>query len=91
MPLALEELSVCIPSGENVEGYVEGKELTRTLNAFIGGLPETERDVFVSRYWFLASVREISEKFGFTESKVKSMLLRTRSKLRRHLEEEGLL
>lgn len=91
MPLALEELSTCIPSGENVESYVEGKELTRSLNAFIGNLPEAERDVFVSRYWFLASVREISEKFGFTESKVKSMLLRTQAKLRSHLEEEGLL
>lgn len=89
--IALEELSECIPSGQNVEDYVEGKELARSINAFLGTLPETERDVFVSRYWFLASVREISEKFGFTESKVKSMLLRTREKLRKNLQEEGLL
>lgn len=89
--LALEELTACIPSGESVEDYVEGKELARSINSFLGMLPETERDVFVSRYWFLASVKEISEKFGFTESKVKSMLLRTREKLRKTLREEGLL
>lgn len=89
--LALEELTECIPSGESVEAYVEGKELARSINSFLGTLPETERDVFVSRYWFLASVKEISEKFSFTESKVKSMLLRTREKLRKTLREEGLL
>ena len=91
MPLALEELSECIPSRESVEGYVEGKELARTINSFLGSLPEMERDVFVSRYWFLASIKEISEKFGFSESKIKSMLMRTRGKLKRQLEEEGLL
>lgn len=91
MPLALEELSECIPSGESVEGYIEGKELARTLNTFMGSLPDTERDVFISRYWFLASVKEISEKFGFSESKVKSMLLRTREKLRKILAQEGYL
>lgn len=89
--LALEELSECIPSGESVEEYVEGKELARSLNTFIGSLPETERDVFVARYWFLASVKEVADKFGFTESKVKSMLLRTRKKLKERLQEEGLL
>jgi len=91
MPLALEELSECIPSEESVEGCVEGKELARLLNAFVGSLPDAERDVFISRYWFLASVKEISGKFGFSESKVKSMLLRTREKLRKVLAEEGYL
>lgn len=91
MPLALEELSDCIPSGESVEGYVEGKELAHAINSFLGTLSDTERDVLVSRYWFLASVKEIAEKFGFTESKVKSMLLRTREKLKKKLTEEGLL
>ena len=47
--------------------------------------------MFISRYWFLASVKEISEKFGFSESKVKSMLLRTREKLRKILAQEGYL
>ncbi len=59
------------------------------INDFLGTLPETERDLFVCRYWFVASIQEISEKFAFSESKTKSMLFRTREKLRRYLEGEG--
>lgn len=89
--LVLEELSECIPAEENVVRELEQKELTRALGRFLGALPETERDVFVSRYWFLAGIKEISAKFQFTESKTKSMLFRTREKLRIYLLEEGLL
>ena len=38
-----------------------------------------------------ASVSEIADRFGFSQSKVKSMLLRTRKKLRAQLEKEGLI
>lgn len=89
--LALDELSACIPAEENTERVLEQKELARTISRFLGTLPKTERDVFVSRYWFLASIREISTKFRFTESKTKSMLFRTREKLRNYLLEEGLI
>ncbi len=87
--LVLEELDECIPAGENVEQTVEYKELLQMINDFLGTLPETERDLFVCRYWFVASIQEISEKFAFSESKTKSMLFRTREKLRRYLEGEG--
>lgn len=91
VPLALDELSECIPAQQNTERTVEQKELSQEISRFLDTLPETERDVFVSRYWFLASVKEISNKFGFTESKTKSMLFRTREKLRDHLLKEGLI
>ena len=89
--LALEELHECIPSGEDVAHRVEQQELTRAIAAFLDTLSETERDVFVCRYWYLADIRKIGSVFGFTESKVKSMLHRTRIKLRTHLKEEGLV
>ena len=38
----------------------------------------------------IAPVQEIAEKFAFSESKVTSMLHRTRKKLLRYLKEEGL-
>ena len=91
VPLALEELSGCIPSGETVENALERKELAKLLNRFLAELPEAERDVFVSRYWFLAPVKQIAQQFGISESKVKSMLFRTREKLRCRLTQEGLL
>lgn len=87
--LALEELEECLTSGESAEDKVLKKELLRSLNRFLGSLPDTERNVFVSRYWYLESIEGLCQRFGFSKSKVTSMLHRTRGKLRRHLEKEG--
>lgn len=89
--LALDELNECTASAYSLEREVENRELAAALNRFLAQLTETERALFVSRYWFLAPVRELSKKFGFSESKTASMLHRTRSKLRRFLIEEELV
>ncbi len=89
VPLALEELEECI-AGQDLEKVLEGRELTRCLNRFLEALPEQERSIFVCRYWYLDPIQEIAQRFGFSESKVKSMLFRTRGKLRVRLEKEGL-
>lgn len=89
--LALEELDECISSEKDVEQTIEYKELLQIINRFLGKLPETERDLFVCRYWFFASIQELSNKFAFSESKTKSMLFRIREKLKVYLEEEGYL
>lgn len=88
--LALEELSDCVSAPGGVEDALAEKELTRLLNSFIRSLPQTERKIFLCRYWYLESVKEIGKRFGFSESKVKSMLFRTRKKLRAALEKEGI-
>ena len=88
--LSLDELAECVPDRQNMERTMELTELTEAINRFLHDLSDIERDVFVCRYWFLASLREIGEKFGFSESKTKSMLFRTRKKLLAFLEKEGL-
>ena len=87
--LALEELADCVPGPGDPEEELETKELGRALQRFVRRLPPRERDVFVSRYYFLAPLEELSRKTGFSESKLKSMLFRTRKKLNRFLQEEG--
>ena len=88
MLLALEELEECADT-QNVENELTKKELTRILNVFLSSLPETERNVFLCRYWYLDSIQTISEVSGFSQSKVTSMLHRLRGKLRKKLSEEG--
>ena len=88
--LVLDELAEAVDSGADVEKAVELKELNAALRRFLKSLGETERQVFLARYWFIASIAEIAEKFGFSESKVNSMLHRTRKKLLSYLKEEGL-
>lgn len=90
MALALEELAYCIPAENNMERDMENAELVRILNVFVRELPQTERNVFVCRYWYLDSVQSIAKRYGFSQSKVKSMLSRTRKKLQAHLEKEGI-
>ena len=88
--LALEELSEYLSDGNTPETAIETAELTKTLNEFLRKLPKVERQIFLCRYWYLDPIADIAERFGFTQSKVKSMLSRTRMKLRNVLTKEGI-
>jgi RNA polymerase sigma-70 factor (ECF subfamily) len=88
--LALEELSECIPSHQTISEELQAKELQAIIDRFLEELPKTKRDIFVCRYWYLDSVSGIAKQFGFSESKVKSILFRTRNELRSRLIEEEL-
>lgn len=89
--VALDELEECIAGSSHAEDSIRKREFQEALNRFLEGLGETERKIFVSRYWYLRSVKFISEKTGLSESNVKTMLFRTREKLRKFLAEEDLL
>lgn len=89
MLLALEELEDCADGRESVEQLCESKELIQSYNRFLDSLPEIDRAIFLRRYFFLDPISEIAERTGFSQSKVTSLLHRTRLKLKRHLEQEG--
>ncbi len=88
---AFEEIEECIPAESDVISEIETKELARMISDYLKKLPENERRIFVRRYYYLDSVDNISEKYGFSKSKVASMLHRTRKKILSHLEKEGVL
>lgn len=90
LELALEELDACIPSGYSLEQEVEARELAKAIDAFVGTLPEEEQLVFIGRYWFLATERELAERRGCSRSRINAMLKRTREKLKKTLLQEGL-
>ena len=89
--LALEELEDCIADSQTVEMALERKQLAVVFNRFLDSLPEMDRRVFLCRYWYLDPIADIAGYYGFSVSKVTSMLHRTRKKLRTTLEKEGLL
>ena len=88
--LAIEELSECISSRNNVEWEVENAETAKLVNDFVNSLSVAERRVFICRYWYLDSISVIGQQFGYSDSKVKSMLYRTRKKLSAYLAEGGV-
>ena len=68
----------------------EGMVLTACLNRFLQSMKAEDRKIFVQRYWYMYSVKEIAGNLGLGESKVKMTLLRQREKLKKVLEEEGI-
>ena len=88
--LALSELEDCIPAKSDVEQTIDEMILVETLNNFLAALPKINRMIFVRRYWYLSKINDIAEEYSMSESKVKSMLFRTRNELKKHLEKEVL-
>ncbi len=91
LPLALEELAECLPAARSVETEVEARELTALLETFVRALPPRERTIFLRRYWYVQSVKDIARSLELGQSRVKMTLSRTRAKLRQVLEQEGML
>ncbi|MDO5401529.1 MAG: sigma-70 family RNA polymerase sigma factor [Eubacteriales bacterium] len=90
LELALEELTD-MTDGQSTEDRVLRREQLRALNRAMDALNETERSIFLCRYFYLDSNAEIADHFQCTEGRVKTMLSRTRAKLRLALAKEGLL
>ncbi len=88
-PLILEELAQCIPDGGSRGDMGDRLALREALNGFVRGLPQQTRRIFLRRYWYASSVREIARDFGMKESTVTVLMLRTRKKLKQYLEKEG--
>lgn len=87
-PAVLEEIAQCIPAANADE--TDGAILKEAIDRFLASLPTGTRKIFVRRYWYMDPVKEIAARYGVSESKVKVTLFRTRNRLRKHLEKEGI-
>ena len=87
--LTLDELAECIPGSSDPAADAEAKELAAAIGRFLDTVTSTERKVFLMRYFDLAGIQDIANRFHMSPSKVKSMLHRTRGKLRLALQKEG--
>lgn len=87
--LSLDELGeICTEEG-SVSAAIDAEELALCISDFLKAQEKTARLVFVRRYFFCDSIEALAERFGFSQSKVKSMLHRTRKRLREQLIKEG--
>ncbi len=89
--LLLEELSDAAASEDTLEKLDESLALKEAFNGFLEKLRPEQRRIFLLRYWYMHTVEEIAQKLDISQSKVKVTLHRTRSKLKKLLEREGLL
>ena len=87
--LSLTELDDVISGGEMPEEELDAALLAKAISTFLRTLSRDEQTAFIGRYFYLDSVKDVSAYCGMKEARVKSMLYRTRCKLRTYLTEEG--
>lgn len=86
---SLSELEECIAESGNVEQQIEAKELGKVISAYLKTISPEARRLFVGRYFFMDSLKDVASYCNMSESKAKSMLYRTRCGLKSYLEKEG--
>jgi RNA polymerase sigma-70 factor (ECF subfamily) len=89
--ILLSELEDCIFSAADTEKEYYNGQVSKMISNFLRTIDKEQRTIFIRRYWYSDSIKDISALFGLSDSKVKSMLFRTRSKLKLYLEEEGVV
>jgi RNA polymerase sigma-70 factor (ECF subfamily) len=89
--LLLSELEDCISSDRKVEDEVDEMLLSACVDNFLSGIDKESRVIFIRRYFYADSVKQVAERLVISESKVKSNLFRTRNRLKAHLESEGMI
>ena len=88
--LLLSELEECVPDTSCGSIRLEGEEISFVISDFLRSRNQDARRIFVLRYFYCESVKEIADKLNFSESKVKSSLFTTRNALKKHLLQEGI-
>lgn len=83
-----DELGKCAP---DVLEKVGQQELSEAIADFLKGQEVVKRQIFIRRYWYGESVKELAEEFGCRPGKIKSMLFRMRKQLWNALKKEGML
>ncbi len=91
LELALEELSEFVPSSGTPQQSLEAKELARAIDRFLASLSRDDRLIFLARYWLLLPTEAAAIRLGFSGSKLRTSLHRSRKKLYKFLREEGLI
>ncbi|MBO5093767.1 MAG: RNA polymerase sigma factor [Lachnospiraceae bacterium] len=83
--IAMEEIEACIAGPNTVETELEAKELARIIEDFLDTLTIENRVIFMRRYWFSDSCRDIAEFAGLTEKNISVRLTRIRQKMKNYL------
>jgi len=85
--LCLDELAQCAVPGPQEE--VDAQLLAQAINRFVSQLSPQARTLFVGRYFYCDPLKEVAAYCHMSQGKAKSMLFRTRNRLRNYLIEEG--
>lgn len=83
--IAMEEIEACIADPDTVEAEIEARELARIIESFLDTLTVENRVIFIRRYWFSESCKDIADFVGLTEKNISVRLTRIRKKMKDYL------
>ncbi len=86
--VSLDELAGCMGDDSAWEA-LDARELGRAIDRFLSTQSRDSRVIFLRRYWFGDSVKDIARAMAMTEGAVSVRLNRTRSALKHYLNKEG--
>ena len=89
--IALEEIEACITDRKTVEDEIEVRELARIIEDFLDTLTLENRVIFMRRYWFSDSYKDIADFVGLSEKNISVRLTRIREKMKQYLIEREVL
>lgn len=85
--IAMEEIEACIADLNTVENVIEARELAHIIESFLDTLTAENRVIFMRRYWFSDSCKDIAGFVGLTEKNISVRLTRIRKKMKDYLAE----
>ncbi len=88
--VAMQEIEPFLPAPTVTEDEVEARELAGMIERFLEMQTAENRVIFMRRYWFLDTHKEISKRTGLSEKNVSVRLARIRKKLRAFLTGKGI-
>lgn len=86
--VSLDELSDAL-AGPGLEETLEARELGQAIDRWLDTQSRENRVIFLRRYWFGDSIRDIAAMTGLRENAVSVRLNRLRKKLKDHFIKEG--
>ena len=89
LQISFEELEEVLADKE-IKTDISNEEIGKCIDHFLKTQSEEYRNVFIRKYYFLDSIKEISMMYGISEGNIKTILHRSRKRLRFYLEKEGI-
>ena len=88
--IAMEEIEACVADPNTVEAEMEVIELAHIIEDFLDTLTVENRVIFMRRYWFSDSCKDIAGFIGLSEKNISVRLTRIRQKMKDYLIERGV-
>lgn len=89
--VSLAELSDCFADSFCTENESDYRLLADAISDYLRSIPTDSANIFIERYFFCDSVKEIAKRRKASESLIKTRLYRMRKELKQHLKKEGFM